>query len=249
MNDAFEELVHGLNDEQKAEFFKILHEAGISQHDRELAKLLRAFQLYKSFYEEIPKSARKASARIERIKDEIEKAADRVAGDAGHVNKSLDNICASVGEAADKASRRILNKIETTLEPLHNAVRKALPEQIADLEKAKKTFSDTVEAQVKATDKIRENIKVMGWSYHIAYAIVALAAVFSFWCYTSYRCEMRLYEKCAASEYNSDILYELAKSNRRLELTDNADKGTKLLSMKNAKGWNSTDKRGVIEFK
>jgi len=63
----FKELVADLPDQQKGEFFRNLHEAGISPNDVELARLLRALQLYKSYYETIPASVQKAVAEIERL--------------------------------------------------------------------------------------------------------------------------------------------------------------------------------------
>jgi|SRR6266516_441178 len=43
----FKDLAADLPDQHQAEFFQNLHEAGISPNDVELARLLRALQLYK----------------------------------------------------------------------------------------------------------------------------------------------------------------------------------------------------------
>jgi len=50
----FKDLLVDLPDQHRAEFFSNLHEAGISPNDVELARLLRALQLYKAYYETIP---------------------------------------------------------------------------------------------------------------------------------------------------------------------------------------------------
>ena len=67
-----------------------------------------------------------------------------------------------------------------------------------------------------------------------------------------YRYEKRLDNAHAAIinqvQDNYAVLLELAKSNSRLELST-GDKGQKLLAVKNATGWTSSDKRGVIEFR
>jgi hypothetical protein len=50
-------------------------------------------------------------------------------------------------------------------------------------------------------------------------------------------------------EKNRAVLLQLAKSRRTLELFDHPERpDRKLLIMKNATGWQSPDKRGVIEF-
>ena len=171
MNDTFEEIINGLTDAQKAEFLKILNETGISQHDKELGKLFRVLQVYKSYYEEIPKAVQKSAVRIEKLADDVEKMADRVAGDTGYVNESMDRIHMSVGEAADKASRRILDKIEETLTPLSDAVTMALPGQLANIEKANKVFSRTVKTSKKASAELQKNIKHMKWRHYGAIAL------------------------------------------------------------------------------
>ena len=52
--NSFDSLVQGLSLEQRLEFFRVLHTAGVTRQDVELAQLLRALQLYKAFYDEIP---------------------------------------------------------------------------------------------------------------------------------------------------------------------------------------------------
>ena len=252
MAEAFEELVKDLNDEKKAEFFEVLHESGISRNDLELAKLLRVFHFYKSYYEEIPKSVQKAAVRIGRIRDEVEKMADRVAGDVGDLNKSISNIYSSVSETADKASRRILNNIEKTLEPLSDAVKRALPSQIADIEESTKAFKKVVKTNRLAAAEIQKNTKYMQWRHYRAFTLAVFFVILGLWAFTHYKYEQRFKEQCAviAGQYGEhrDILLTLAKSNRRLELTTSPD-GTSLLVMNNAKAWVSTNKQGVIEFK
>ena len=53
-NTHFDSLTKDLSPEQRPEFFQVLHTAGISRQDVELAQLLRALQLYRAFYDEIP---------------------------------------------------------------------------------------------------------------------------------------------------------------------------------------------------
>ena len=250
--EAFEALTADLSAENKAEFFKTLREAGIKKDDRVLLKFLRALQLYKSFYLEIPKSVQKAVVRMGRIRDEVEKMADRVAGDTGYINESMDRIHMSVGEAADKASRRILDKIENTLTPLSDAVTMAMPEQLTVIDKANKVFGKTVKNIKQASAELQKNINYMQWRHYGAIALITISVFLCLWACIHFRYEFRLdaARTAIASQFegNQDILLELYKANRRLELTTDG-KGSKLLSIRNAKGWSSTDNRGVIEFK
>lgn len=64
----FDRLAEGLSAEQRSEFFQTLHEAGITAHDLELARLLRVLQLYKAYYESIPSAVQTAVADISRLK-------------------------------------------------------------------------------------------------------------------------------------------------------------------------------------
>src|SRR6266498_5005621 len=81
----FKDLAADLPDQHQAEFFQNLHEAGISPNDVELARLLRALQLYKAYYETIPAAVQKGAAEIERLKKEIERLSSEAqdSSDAG----------------------------------------------------------------------------------------------------------------------------------------------------------------------
>jgi len=181
MTETFEKLAAGLSDKHKAEFFQILTEAGISQNDRELAKLFRAFQFYKSCYEEIPRSVQKAAGRIGKIRDEVEKIADRVAGDAHRMDEAMKNVHLAVQDAAQKTSAGISNQIRETLEPLNDAVKTILPAHAAELEKAGKAFTDAVETSKKAAVKLRNSIKIFRRSYVIACASAVVFVVLGLW--------------------------------------------------------------------
>jgi len=94
----FKDLLVDLPDQHRAEFFRNLHEAGISPNDVELARLLRALQLYKSYYETIPASVQKAAAEIERLKQEIE----RFSSDARDSSEAGAQLACQVTEEAER---------------------------------------------------------------------------------------------------------------------------------------------------
>src|SRR4026207_2599211 len=86
MNDNsdgfFNLLAEGMRAEQRSEFFQSLHQANILGHDAELAKLLRARQLYKGYYDSIPIAVQAAADRIERIRQEVFALSDRTGPNA-----------------------------------------------------------------------------------------------------------------------------------------------------------------------
>ena len=114
-NGHFDQLTEGLSPEQRSEFFQALHEAGITTHDVELARLLRALQLYKTYYETIPASVQKAAAEIERLKQEIDRlsadarcsseASGRMAGQVIRVNRLFERRNANSAQLADEVQR------------------------------------------------------------------------------------------------------------------------------------------------
>src|SRR5438046_2951624 len=93
----FKDLADDLPDRHQAEFFRNLHEAGISPNDVELARLLRALQLYKAYYESIPAAVRAAAAEIERLKQEI----DRLSADARSSSEASGRLAGQVIREAE----------------------------------------------------------------------------------------------------------------------------------------------------
>ena len=70
-NGHFDRLSEGLSEEQRLEWFKTLHETGITADDAELARLLRVLQLHKGFYEEIPARVREALKHADTLSKEL----------------------------------------------------------------------------------------------------------------------------------------------------------------------------------
>ena len=257
MSEAYEDIAEGLPDNQKVEFFRTLHEARISPRDVEFAKILRALQLYKAYYETIPESIKVVVADVEKLKSDIgelvsqadrsvdaaEMTLNHLTSEAALVNESLKNIHSHVEDAAEKASSVISNRMTAVLE-------KALP--LANLSEAGRVFTDAVESGKEAAAELRNNIKIIRRAHYRNFALAAVSLILVFWVFIYGWYELRLERERAAFvsqfEDNRAILLELAKSRRRLELTT-GEKGSRLLIMRDATGWTSKDKHGVIEFK
>src|SRR6266496_5668996 len=124
----FDDLVAILPGHHRAEFFRNLHEAGISRNDVELAHLLRALQLYKSYYETIPGAVQKAAAEIERLKQEIE----RLSSDARDSSEAGAQLAGQVTEEAERV-RQDLTQIHQHVEEAMRQSAQSLSSRMAEL--------------------------------------------------------------------------------------------------------------------
>ena len=127
-----------------------------------------------------------------------------------------------------------------------------------DIEKLKagKTFTETIAASNQASAELRNNIRIAGLTRIGVIAAATLVVIIASWLVIHFHYESR-FEKARLGvvgrvieqvEDNQAILNELAKANRRLELS-RGESGTKLLAISNARGYTSTSKAGMIEFK
>jgi hypothetical protein len=268
----FKELAAGLPDQHRAEFFRTLHEAGISQNDVELARLLRALQLYKAYYESIPAAVEKAAAEIERIKGEVEsfsrdahqssetsaQLAGQVIQETERVRTDLAKIQEQIEKGMVQSSEGIASRMAELLKAgIEKTVLLPLQTRLADLAGSSKEFGDAIAQSNKAVALLRDNVKVIRRSYLWTYGLSGLLIVCALFS-VSWLCLHQWYsdqiekERAASVGYmekNRTVLLGLAKSHRTLELIQNPDRpNSKLLIMKDASGWQSAGKCGVIEF-
>ncbi len=77
------QLVASLEEKHKAEFLAVVAELELGSGDLDIAKLLRALQLYKAYYEKIPHEIQlvhaEALAEIRQLRDEVSIDAERIA--------------------------------------------------------------------------------------------------------------------------------------------------------------------------
>jgi len=134
-------------------------------------------------------------------------------------------------------------------ELLTTAMEDALP--LSDLREAGKAFSIAIIESKEASDELRTNVKIIRRAHYRAYALAAVFVIFGLWIYTHFRYELRLERERAAYisqfEDNREVLLELAKSRRKLDLVKEDKR--KMLVIKDATGWTSTNGNGVIELK
>jgi hypothetical protein len=268
----FKELAAGLPDQHRAEFFKTLHEVGISQNDVELARLLRALQLYKAYYESIPAEIRKAAVEIERIGKEVEgfsrdahQSSDACAQLAGQVIQEAERIredYARIHEQIEKSmvqsSESLASRITELLQVgIENSLLLPLRSQLDEFAESGETFGNAIAQSNKAVAVLRENVKIIRRTYLWTYALYGLAIVAALlsvaWFFLHQWYADQIEQECVAlieyTEKNRTVLIELAKSHRTLDLIQDPERpNRKLLVMKDASGWQLAGDYGVIEF-
>jgi hypothetical protein len=268
----FKELAAGLSDEAQAEFFRTLHEAGIGPNDIELARLLRALQLYKSYYESIPAAIKEAAGEIQRLKQEIEsfvgnarESSDAAADISAQVFQETDRFredLAAIHKRMEEATRRSAESLAARMAELLGAameenVFSPLQARLADLLDSNRGFKDAIVRNNQASAALHRNAVVARRIHLGAYSLVGVLIVcalsFGTWLYLDHWYTKRLDRECevliARTNQNRAVLLQLARSRRTLELLqDSEHPHRKLLVMKDASGWRSTRNHGVIEF-
>lgn len=269
----FKELAADLPDKHKAEFYRNLHEAGISPNDVELARLLRALQLYKAYYETIPSAVQNAAANIERLKKEIEELnsetrssleasaqlAGKVIEESEKVRKDLTQINKHIDEAMRQSAESLAARMAEHLSAgIEQKVLLPLQNRLIELAGSKQVFDEAIAQSNKATAALQTST-VEASRFHIrtyvfSGCLVACMLVGVGWFFLHRSYADRFDQKCAEMVLNAGknraVLKQLAKSHRILQLLqdpENADR--KILYMKDAAGWQSPEKYGVIEFK
>ena len=135
----FPELLASLESEaDQIEFMKVCAEVGLGASDVELAKLLRALQLYKGYYSIIPREIKTvhnaALEEMQGIRDEMRSLAERTASEAS-----------KIGQWAEQINQSIL-----TIQP--EAVVKALHRRL--LEETSTAIGGSVQAVINASTRI-----------------------------------------------------------------------------------------------
>jgi hypothetical protein len=276
MNDNcdgfFNLLAEGLTAEQRSEFFQSLHQANILGHDAELAKLLRALQLYKGYYDSIPIAVQAAADRIERIRQEVFALSDRTGQnaqavsnlaeqlilDAAKFHQALTGVHTSVekviqesaGNLASQTGDRVRVWIEDTMLP-------GLRDRLLQVASATAALNDAAARSKDAASTVKQEARLARrihvGAYALAAFIVAAALTLGSWLrihhWYSRQIELDRVALAKGMEKHREILLKLTRSNHTLELVqDQKRRGKCFLVMENATGWQSSFRQGVIEF-
>ncbi len=271
-NGHFDRLAEGLSPEQRSEFFQALHEADITAHDVELARLLRVLQLYKAYYEAIPLAVQTAAGDISRLKQEIaalstaatqqvasvSKIAEEVLAEARHFQGQLAGIHQPVEAAIQKSAETLAVQVAGLLHAgIDETVIAPLQQQLTDLAAANQALDQAIEKSNTAAAGMQKHITVARRIHLSGYALASLVIVIvlvagAWLCIRSSYAKQMEHERLALvrdNDKNRQVLLKLAKSHRTLELRQDPKRpGTGLLVMKDASGWESSQHHGVIEF-
>ena len=269
MNESFEKFAQNLPDDKKAEFFRVLQEAGIQPQDSDLIRLLRALQIYKSYYEEIPVSINKGieemrqiEEKMQRLRKEIEDLAnnsgqsavagerllEKVIHESSQVGERVKHMQTHVEAAVEKSVELVSLRVKETLDEV---VNKSIP--LEALSAAGMDITEAVAESRRATASMRNDVRVIRVTHVFSCLVASLVLIFIFWGCLFYQFEQKEAEirnaVSAEIKVNQDILSTLVKTRHNFELvTDTNNPRRKLLFIKNAKGWTTLDKYGVIEF-
>jgi hypothetical protein len=268
----FKDLAEGLPEAHKAEFYKTLHEAGISPKDEELGRLLRALQLYKSYYESIPTAVQAAAGKIEQLKKDIEGFSAETRGnfdlsthltgqviqEAERIHQDFEQIHKYIEEAMRQSAENLASGMAKQLaEGIEERILSPLQSRLEKLAGSGKAFEDAITRNNEAAASLIKSTAIASRFHIKAYAIWGLLALLVFAAcaalFLNHRYADRLDDEREAlikqTEQNRAVLLQLSKSHRTLELISNPQKSNrKLLIMKNASGWQTPEKQGVIEF-
>ena len=241
------DLAAGLPDDQKAEFFRTLHEAGISPNDVELARLLRALQLYKAYYESIPAAVQEAAGKIEQLKQEIERFStdargnldlsthlagqviqetERIHQDFAQINKQIE---AAMRQSAESLAAHMAEQLTAAIE---QKVLAPLQSSLDSLAGSNKAFDDAIARNIKATAALQKSTtearRLHNWTYILCGLLVICISVASAFFFLHGWYTDQIKAECEAlvkqSEKNRAVLLQLSKSRRSLELLQDPKK-------------------------
>jgi uncharacterized protein YoxC len=259
-SSAFDELGKNLSPEDRAELFQVLYEAGFGPDDRVLAKLLRALQIYKALYEQIPTRVQKAlheadtfmtgtkdllddfSGKVEKTTTQLGQTA-QLASDTLNELQALDRMLAAavkestteITKSLDSALRKALST--SLLEPFEDSVRDIHQSCTSTANQAKQMTSEV---------KLARGIHVGGYAQ--ASVLCTLALTVLSWISISRCYAQREIELLRTLDQNRQILSELAHRGNDFELRRDPAGGHKLyLVVNRAKAW-TKEKRAVIEL-
>ena len=179
VNTHFDSLTKDLSPEQRSEFFQVLLTAGISRQDVELAHLLRALQLYRAFYDEIParvcQAVKEADAIRQTFKSLHESAATCLDQAVNHLERNLaaaSTITNEFREARRVVATAIQKPTIDIAETLETTLRKSLSSGlVATFEKFVTDIRDrcaraTIEAgQISLQLKQARRIHIGGYAW------------------------------------------------------------------------------------
>jgi hypothetical protein len=257
----FDRLVEGFTLEQRAEFFKVLHLAGVTRQDIELARLLRVLQLYKSFYEEIPERIVEALGQADALGQRIQSLDERIASrlDSALTRLERNSQSASLTAAQFREARTVITTaIEKSTQDIAHTLDSVLRRSLAAglltpfesfLRDIRQECSQTAKEARQITVQLRQARRIHLGGYALAAAVMALVLTGVVWSNAARHYARREQQLIRQIDQNRQVLGELARKGAVLELQRDPKDSRKLyLLLERAKAW-TTDKYAVVEVK
>ena len=260
-NEHFDRLSEGLSEEQRLEWFKTLHEAGITADDVELARLLRVLQLYKGFYEEIParvhealKHADTLTIRINGLRNDLAECLDKALAELKQNTEAVSAISARFHDtqshltaAVEKSAAEVSRSLEAELRKSLSAVLlKPFESCVAGI-RDQCTLTASHAKQITAELRLARRIHI--GAYGLASALISVLLGVTSWFVAARQYSQREAQLLQGIDRNRQVMSELARKGAVLEVRrDPADSQRLYLMVKRGKSW-TTEKHVVIEMK
>jgi hypothetical protein len=184
--NPFEELGRSLSPQHRAELFQVLHQAGIGPQDRDLAKLLRALQIHKAFYEEIPARVSKAieeadilAVTIKALRDDITSQLDQALLQLERNTQTVSLTAVEfrdtqtrLAAAVEKSAARVARSLESVLrKSLETGLLKPFESSLSDV---RNQCTQTASQARQMTGELKLARRIHMGGYALAAAVIAL---------------------------------------------------------------------------
>jgi hypothetical protein len=184
--NPFEELGRSLSPQHRAELFQVLHQADIGPQDRDLAKLLRALQIHKAFYEEIPARVSKAieeadilAVTIKALRDDITSQLDQALLQLERNTQTVSLTAVEfrdtqtrLAAAVEKSAARVARSLESVLrKSLETGLLKPFESSLSDV---RNQCTQTASQARQMTGELKLARRIHMGGYALAAAVIAL---------------------------------------------------------------------------
>jgi len=260
-SNHFDALTKGLSLEQRLEFFRVLHTAGVTRQDVELAQLLRALQLYKAFYDEIParvcQAVKEADTLHQTFKSLHESAAlrlDRVLSQLERNNTAASMIASEFREAKTVIATAIQKSTTDIAQTLEATLKKSLSSGLlTPFERFVNDIKDrcgrTVTEAQQITLQLKEARRIHIGGYALVAMVFTLVLTAIIWFNAARHFAEREEQLIQQIDHNRVVLSELARKGAALRVERSRTDTSKLyLIIERAMAW-TADQDAVVELK
>jgi hypothetical protein len=242
----FEKITRMFSKEKMDALYKVMADTGISKKNIELWKVIVALELYKGYYETIPKDIKEIKTDFIYIFQEIKNNLLKTEANFRKLADQAETNSAALQMAQTQFEDKIATRIEDTGKAAESTAQKVFH-----------TVKEAIDENYKVIDSVKAITNPIRWMlyrnfivmFSIALMFGALAGFGISWSYHKNRADESIY----LNEINRDALRKLRESGRKVTvvtLDDPKKKGQTQLYIDNVENaFKTPDKYGVIEFK